>query len=59
MTSRIISVALLVVFATASPATAQADPYETYVKTSRGFQGVTQDKAWRLQAFPSWTYMPK
>ena len=34
------------------------DAYETYVKTSRDFQRVKQDKAWALKAWPSWTYMP-
>jgi hypothetical protein len=36
----------------------QDDPYEKYVKTSKDFQPVKQDKAWCLKAFPSWTYMP-
>jgi len=40
------------------PARGQDDPYETYVKTSRDFQRVRQDKAWALKAWPSWTYMP-
>ena len=34
------------------------DAYEQYVKTSRDFQRVKQDKAWSLKAFPSWTIMP-
>lgn len=34
------------------------DPYETYVKTSKDFQSVKQEKDWALRAFPSWTYMP-
>ena len=34
------------------------DPYEQYVKTSKDFQPVRQDKAFLLRAFPSWTYMP-
>ncbi len=37
---------------------AQQDPYETYVKTSKDFKPVKQDKAWALKAFPSWTFMP-
>ena len=37
---------------------AQQDPYEKYVKTSKDFQPVKQDKAWALKAFPSWTFMP-
>lgn len=42
----------------AAKAGAQDDPYEKYVKTSRDFQPVRQDKAWALRAFPSWTVMP-
>ena len=34
------------------------DPYEKYIKTSKDFQPVKQDKAWALKAFPSWTFMP-
>jgi hypothetical protein len=34
------------------------DPYEKYVKTSKDFQAVKQDKEWMLKAFPSWVYMP-
>ena len=34
------------------------DPYETYVKTSKDFKPVKQDKDWALKAWPSWTYMP-
>lgn len=41
-----------------SAALGQVDPYEQYVKTSRDFQPVKQDKEWCLKAFPSWTYMP-
>ncbi len=37
---------------------AQQDPYEHYVKTSKDFQRVKQDKAWALKAFPSWNFMP-
>ncbi len=37
---------------------AQEDPYEKYVKTSKDFQPVKQDKDWALKAWPSWTYMP-
>ncbi|MFB3892738.1 MAG: beta-galactosidase trimerization domain-containing protein [Phycisphaerae bacterium] len=48
--------ALIAAFATA--ALAQEDAYEKYVKTSKDFQAVKQDKAWCLKAFPSWTYMP-
>jgi len=53
-----VSVALLTVAACWSPARAQDDPYETYVKTSRDFQRVKQDKEWALKAWPSWVYMP-
>src|ERR1035437_776724 len=35
-----------------------ADPYETYVNTSKDFQRVPQNRATLLKAFPSWTYMP-
>jgi len=35
-----------------------ADPYEQYVKTSKDFRPVKQEKAWLYKAFPSWTYMP-
>lgn len=34
------------------------DPYETYIRTSRDFEVVKQDKDWCLEAWPSWTYMP-
>ena len=34
------------------------DPYVTYVRTSKDFRAVRQDKAWCAAAFPSWTYMP-
>ena len=37
----------------------ESDPYAKYVKTSRDFQPVKQDKEWCQQAFPSWTYMPE
>jgi hypothetical protein len=39
------------------PAPAQ-DPYEKYVKTSKDFQPIKQDKEWALKAWPSWTFMP-
>ena len=38
--------------------TPSQDPYEKYVKTSKDFQPVKQDKAWALKAWPSWTFMP-
>src|SRR4051794_27559473 len=37
---------------------AEADPYETYIRTSEDFRPVKQEKAWALKAFPSWTFMP-
>ncbi len=40
------------------PCLGQQDAYEKYVKTSKDFQRVKQDKAWCLKAWPSWTYMP-
>jgi hypothetical protein len=39
-------------------ATAPDDPYEHYIKTSKDFRPVRQDKDWLLKAFGSWTYMP-
>jgi hypothetical protein len=47
-----------VLAAAVSSSVAQDDPYEKYVKTSKDFQPVKQDKAWCYKAFPSWTYMP-
>jgi hypothetical protein len=35
-----------------------ADPYENYVKTSKDFKPVKQDKEWLLKAYPSWVFMP-
>lgn len=37
---------------------AEEDPYETYVKTSKDFKPVKQDKDWLLKAYPNWTFMP-
>ncbi len=37
---------------------AEMDPYENYVKTSKDFRPVKQDKGWLLKAYPSWLYMP-
>lgn len=34
------------------------DPYEAYVRTSKDFRPVKQEKDWCAAAFPSWTYMP-
>lgn len=35
-----------------------ADPYETYIKTSRDFEPVKQDRDWLVKAYPSWLFMP-
>jgi len=40
------------------PAQAGADAYARYVRTSRDFQRVKQDKSWSEKAFPGWLYMP-
>ncbi len=37
---------------------ADPDPYAKYVRTSRDFHRVRQDRAWSDRAFPGWTYMP-
>jgi hypothetical protein len=37
---------------------ADADPYMHYVRTSRDFQRVKQDRAWADRAYPGWIYMP-
>jgi hypothetical protein len=37
---------------------AEPDPYEQYVKSSKDFRRVKQDKDWLLKAYPSWLYMP-
>lgn len=55
---RPILVLLLIALTCTARAAAQSDPYETYVKTSKDFQRVKQDKAWCYEAFPSWTHMP-
>lgn len=34
------------------------DAYARYVRTSRDFRRVKQDKAWCEKAFPGWVYMP-
>jgi hypothetical protein len=34
------------------------DAYARYVRTSRDFRRVKQDKAWCDKAFPDWVYMP-
>lgn len=50
--------AILFSVATISYAADAPDPYETYVKTSKDFKPVKQDKDWLLKAYPSWIYMP-
>jgi len=40
------------------PALAQEDAYEKYVKASRDFKPVKQDKDFLLKQYPSWIYMP-
>jgi len=56
------TIAGVLVLAALAPASAQVraqqDPYEAYVKTSKDFRPVKQDKAWCVKAWPSWTYMP-
>ena len=32
--------------------------YEKYIKTSKDFEKVKQDKDWAYKAWPTWTYMP-
>jgi hypothetical protein len=39
-------------------ANAEQDHYEQYVKTSKDFKCVNQEKEWIVKAFGSWTYMP-
>jgi len=50
--------ALLLWQAPARAADPEPDPYERYVKTSKDFRKVKQDKDWLLKAYPSWLYMP-
>ncbi|MEI8241735.1 MAG: beta-galactosidase trimerization domain-containing protein [bacterium] len=54
------TIALLTMLAAgcAQAADAVNDPYESYVKTSKDFKSVKQDKAWALKAWPDWYYMP-
>ncbi len=51
-------VAGLLGLALCSGMSAADDPYEAYVKTSRDFKPVKQDKAMGYKAYPSWVYMP-
>ncbi|MFK5923223.1 MAG: beta-galactosidase trimerization domain-containing protein [Verrucomicrobiota bacterium] len=48
----------LLFIATHLCAAAPADPYENYLKNSKDFHRVKQDKNWILKAWPSWLYMP-
>ena len=36
----------------------EPDPYARYIRTSRDFQRVKQDRAWSDKAYPGWIYMP-
>ena len=54
----VVTIIILGAAACWTPAAAQDDPYETYVKTSKDFKPVKQDKEWALKAWPSWAYMP-
>lgn len=50
---------ILFVFLTAPLAVpSQEDSYERYVRTSKDFKRVKQDKAFAWKAWPGWTYMP-
>lgn len=42
----------------ALPTRAGTDAYARYVRASKDFQRVKQDKAWCEKAFPGWLYMP-
>ena len=37
---------------------ADADPYTRYIRSSRDFKRVKQDRAWCDKAYPGWIYMP-
>ncbi len=37
---------------------AEVDPYARYVRTSRDFRRVKQEKSWCDRAYPGWLYMP-
>ncbi len=54
----VIALAASCMHAAAALAADSADPYETYIRTSKDFRPVKQDKAWCYAAFPSWTIMP-
>ena len=53
-----VCVALMIVFGLGGNSLFSQDAYETYLKTSKDFRAVKQDKEWALSAFPSWLYMP-
>ena len=53
---RIATTVLLLVLA--ASALAQQDPYEAYVKASKDFQPVKQDRDFLLKPWPTWTNMP-
>jgi hypothetical protein len=36
----------------------ESDPYARYIRTSRDFRRVRQDRAWAEKAWPGWIYMP-
>ncbi|PCJ62295.1 MAG: beta-galactosidase [Planctomycetota bacterium] len=56
---RIRVLALLITFAVfISNPTFADDVYENYIKTSKDFKKVKQDKKWLLKAWPSFVYMP-
>ncbi len=58
--NRVALCAGLVFLATGTLAAAEnsADPYEHYIKTSKDFKRVKQDKEWCYKAWPGWIYMP-
>ena len=41
-----------------APHSSADNAYETYIRTSQDFREVKQDKAWALNAWPAWTYLP-
>jgi hypothetical protein len=49
---------VVLLFVPAITFAAEPDVYEKYVKTSKDFQRVKQDRDWLLKAYPSWLYMP-
>ncbi|NRA38077.1 MAG: beta-galactosidase trimerization domain-containing protein [Planctomycetes bacterium] len=53
-----LSVLLLTYVSIISVDAATADPYEAYIKNSKDFTPVKQDKDWLYKAWPQWHYMP-